>query len=90
MAVDEWARHRPARTAPLAFLLALNLCLVAGVASSSLEGRHLAGIVIPLFALSTLPDLRTPRVWSRYKLLTFGTLAFMAAIHFAWLVLKSP
>jgi len=89
MAVGELARHRPARTAPLAFLLALNLCLVAGLAGSSLEGRHLAGIAIPIFALATLPDLRSPRVWSQYKLLTFGTLAFMAAIHFAWLVLKS-
>jgi len=89
MAVGELARHRLARTAPLAFLLALNLCLVAGLAGSSLEGRHLAGIAIPIFALATLPDLRSPRVWSQYKLLTFGTLAFMAAIHFAWLVLKS-
>lgn len=88
IAVYELYRNDRLRIPQLLFPLFLSLGFTASIAISSLESRHFAAFLMPMFVLGTLPDLRDSRIHENYKRALTIMLAGVVLVHLIWVVLK--
>lgn len=88
MALRQLKRQKSMRTPSLLFLAFLSFGVTLAIAGTSLETRHFGAFLFPIFVLATVPDLRVPLHWQRYKIYVYIISAAVLIVHLAWIVLK--
>jgi hypothetical protein len=82
-------RNSQARTVATVFLLIVTVGFTLAIAGSSLETRHLGAVLMPLFVLASMPDMRVRSVRIKYRQYRSVVLSGAFMVHIAWIILKS-
>jgi hypothetical protein len=77
-------RHRDAFASEQVFIALYAASMLAAVAATSLETRHIGQFLPAFLLLAVMPDTRKPRDQQRVRSMVYTWVAVLGGVHFLW------